>query len=162
MNKKIHVLMVCLGNICRSPTAEGIFRSRVEAAGLNEKISVESAGTSDWHVGEAPDPRTIQAAAARHYDLSTQRARQVADEDFSRFDYILAMDTRNLAYLRERCPQQHQHKLKLFLEFSKTGKREVPDPYSGGASGFELVLDLVEETCDGLLQTLVHEHRLLN
>jgi protein-tyrosine phosphatase len=145
------VLMVCLGNICRSPTAEGVFRSRVQAAGLTELIKVDSAGTSSWHIGEPPDGRSIRAAARRRYDLSRQRARQVLESDFEQFDYILAMDRMNLHELNRRCPAHLQHKLGLMLDYGNTGHTEVPDPYDGGNDGFELVLDLLESACDDLL-----------
>jgi protein-tyrosine phosphatase len=147
----VKVLMVCLGNICRSPTAEGVFRSRVQTSGLAEKIQVDSAGTSSWHIGEPPDGRSIRAAAQRRYDLSCQRARQVADQDFGDFDYILAMDQMNLNELVQRCPPQHRHKLGLMLDYGSTGYSSVPDPYDGGSDGFELVLDLLEAACDDLL-----------
>jgi protein-tyrosine phosphatase len=147
----VRILMVCLGNICRSPTAEGIMRSRVQAAGLQDHILVDSAGTSNWHAGEPPDARSIKAAAQRNYDLRSQRARQVVDTDFGIFDHILAMDHMNLHELRMRCPRQHQHKLGLMLAYGSTGYNEVPDPYDGGKDGFELVLDLLEAACDDLL-----------
>ena len=152
--ESVSVLMVCLGNICRSPTAEGVFRAGVQAAGLSSHIGVDSAGTSNWHVGEPPDGRSIRAAAHRRYDLSRQRARQVTARDFEEFDYILAMDSMNLRELQMRCPEAMQHKLGLMLSYGDTGKSEVPDPYDGGHDGFELVLDLLESACDDLLMRI--------
>lgn len=153
--RQARVLFVCTGNICRSPTAEGVFRQLVAQAGLAERVSIESAGTHGYHVGEAPDPRTQRAAAARGYDLSAQRARRVERKDFADFDYLLAMDETNLQILKRLCPPQHAHKLKLFMEFgSDPAVHEVPDPYYGGAEDFERVLDLVEQASRGLLQNL--------
>jgi protein-tyrosine phosphatase len=154
--------MVCLGNICRSPTAEAVFRAQVTAAGLGHLIEVDSAGTSDWHLGEPPDPRSMRAAAERLYDLSPLRARQFSANDFEDFDYILAMDQQNLAALEERCPVSYQEKLGLFLDYGNTGWDEVPDPYNADKDGFDLVLDLVETACADLLATLQARHRLPN
>ena len=152
MNK---VLFVCMGNICRSPTAEGVFRHMVQALALDSKIVADSAGTHDYHVGDAPDRRAQQAAARRGYELGDLRGRQVCVEDFARFDYILAMDNHNLKILERQCPAEHKHKLRLFLEFSQNFKeREVPDPYYGGAHGFENVLDMVEDAAQGLLEEI--------
>ena len=141
------VLFVCTGNICRSPTAEGVFRKK--ASELHLKIHAESCGTHDYHVGEPPDQRSQEHARRRGYDLSAQRARQIAMDDFGTFDLILAMDRGHLGLLERRCPAQHRAKLRLFL-----GDRDVPDPYYGGADGFEEVLDLVESACAELLQEL--------
>lgn len=156
----IRVLMVCLGNICRSPTAEAILRAQVEAAGLAEFIDVDSAGTSDWHLGEPPDLRSMEAAADRLYDLRNLRARQVTALDFEEFDHILAMDRLNLDYLQKLCPLGYEHKLELFLTYGNTGWEEVPDPYNSGDEGFELVLDLVESACQDLLSNLRERHQL--
>ena len=151
----IKVLFVCMGNICRSPTAEGVFRRQVVAAGLSDMIVIDSAGTHDYHIGKPPDNRAQQAALKRGYDLSGLRGRQVALRDFQEFDYILAMDTDNLSYLQKNCPQQQQHKLNLLMEFSENfSQRKVPDPYYGGAQGFENVLDMVEDATAGLLQKI--------
>ena len=151
----IRVLFVCMGNICRSPTAEGVFKHQVAQAGLAELIASDSAGTHDYHIGDPPDPRAQNAAGRRGYDLSPLRGRQVGLRDFADFDYVLAMDDYNLRALERLCPSQHRHKLKLFMEFSAgAGMREVPDPYSGGPDGFELVLDMVEEAAQGLLHHL--------
>ncbi|MBZ2188014.1 low molecular weight phosphotyrosine protein phosphatase [Alcanivorax sp. JB21] len=148
----LSVLFVCLGNICRSPTAEGVFRERVQAAGLEDVIQIDSAGTGDWHLGKAPDQRMTRAAAKRGYDLSPLRARLVTPADMQQFDYVLAMDHANLRDLQamlEGTPRGH---LGLFLDFHpQRPLAEVPDPYYGGEAGFEQVLDLVESACDGLL-----------
>jgi protein-tyrosine phosphatase len=149
------ILFVCMGNICRSPMAEGVFKHHVKQAGLDGSISTDSAGTHDYHVGEPPDPRAQRAAKRRGYDLSVLRARQVSPGDFSSFDYVLAMDELNLRLLERLCPSQHAHKLKLFMEFSASpALREVPDPYYGGEQGFERVLDMVEQAAQELLDHL--------
>ena len=142
--KKIRVLFVCLGNICRSPTAEVVFRHQVEQAGLAEQILIDSAGTHDYHIGDAPDARTQRAAKLRGYDMSQLRGRQVVAGDFYRFDYVLAMDEANLDLLKRLRPRDAQSHLGLFLEFAERhADKEVPDPYYGGADGFERVLDMV-------------------
>lgn len=145
------VLFVCLGNICRSPTAEGVFRHKLRAAGLEERVQVDSAGTGDWHVGKAPDSRTRQAALRRGYDLSAQRARQVEAVDFQRFDLILAMDQSNLRNLQALRPANARADLDLYLRRYALALDEVPDPYYGGEDGFEQVLDLIEQASDALL-----------
>jgi len=151
-NKQIGILMVCMGNICRSPTAEGVFRRRLRESGLDKTVRLESAGTHAYHVGSAPDNRAQKAALGRGYDLSSLVGRQVSKSDFERFDYILAMDHDNLADLSARCPQEHRHKLRLYLSFSSRYKdHEVPDPYYSGPQGFERVLDMIEDAADGLL-----------
>lgn len=150
------VLFVCLGNICRSPTAHGVFQSMVDDRGLTDFIEVDSCGTGGWHVGEAPDRRATAKAAKRGYDLSSLRARQVQAADFARFDYILAMDLKNLAALRDMHPGTFAGHLGLLLDFAENIElREVPDPYYGGANGFNHVLDLVEWASEGLLQEIV-------
>ncbi|QYJ88523.1 low molecular weight protein-tyrosine-phosphatase [Shewanella halotolerans] len=149
MLKVNSVLFVCLGNICRSPTAEAVFRSLLSKRGLS--ISCDSAGTSAYHEGEGPDRRARQAGERRGLDFSGIRARGVTDEDFERFDLILAADKANLRDLRARCPAQHQYKLALMLSFLGEGEREVPDPYYGGDEGFEQVLDLLQQSCERLL-----------
>ncbi|MEB5485626.1 low molecular weight protein-tyrosine-phosphatase [Burkholderia pseudomallei] len=153
--KSVAICFVCLGNICRSPTAEGVMRHQVAAAGLDGAIEIDSAGTVDWHVGEAPDARAQQAARARGYDLSALRARQIGDADFERFDLVLAMDGANLAALRKRCPPQYRGKVRLLMEFAGDGSAgDIADPYFGGARGFEQVLDQCEAACRGLLDSL--------
>lgn len=154
--KKIGVLFICMGNICRSPTAEGVFRHRVARAGMSDRVTIDSAGTHDYHIGKSPDQRTQQAALRRGCDLSGLRGRQVEAKDFHEFDYILAMDRENLAILQQMCPPQHRHKLNLFMEFGMGfSQREVPDPYYGGEQGFEKVLDMVEDAASGLLEEIL-------
>jgi len=149
------VLFVCMGNICRSPTAEGVFRQLAREAGLEEAVRIDSAGTHDYHVGKAPDERAQAAALGRGFDLSPLRARQVEERDFLEFDHILAMDRENLANLQRLCPPVHRHKIRLFLSYSnRFAEREVPDPYYGGRQGFDHVLDLVEDASRGLLASL--------
>ena len=157
----IRVLFVCLGNICRSPSAEGVLRARVTQAGLAHRISIDSAGTGAWHIGEPPDPRAQQAAAARHIDISGQRARQISQADFDAFDYILGMDHQNLSHLKKLRPhsQQKSAKLGLFLEYANTQHRDVPDPYYGGREGFDLMLNLIEEAAEHFLQHLQEQLR---
>lgn len=157
---KTSVLFVCMGNICRSPTAEGVFRHVVEASGLGDAVYIDSAGTHGYHIGEAPDRRSQNAAARRGYSLSALRARLFEAADFSRFDYVLAMDRENLTYLESLAAAEHRHRLKLFLTFAEGLGDEVPDPYYGGAAGFERVLDMVEEASQGLLETLRRRHSL--
>lgn len=164
MNGKegIGVLFVCLGNICRSPTAEGVFAARVAAAGLGPRFRIDSAGTGDWHLGKPPDPRTRRAAEARGYDLEPLRARRIEPADFARFHYILAMDNLNLRDLKRLCPAESTGRLDLFLRASGSlhASLEVPDPYSGDASHFERVLDLIEQGAHGLLMALRERHGL--
>lgn len=149
------VLFVCLGNICRSPTAEAVFRAKARRAGLAPRLTIDSAGTGEWHVGDPPDWRAVAHAAKRGYDLSSLRARQVTRADFGRFDWIFAMDRSNLAELERMRPREHAGHLGLFLELAPhLGRREVPDPYDGGPDGFEVVLDLVEAASAALVTRL--------
>lgn len=151
----VRVLLVCMGNICRSPTAEGVLRAHVKRAGLADEVEIDSAGTHAYHVGEPPDPRSQKAAAKRGYELAHLRARRVAAADFLRFDLILAMDRDNLDMLHEACPPEERHRVKLMLEYARNAKHdEVPDPYYGGPDGFERVLDLIEDAALGLVEEL--------
>lgn len=150
----MRVLFVCLGNICRSPTAEAVLRHKLREAGLDGRIEVDSAGTGDWHIGKAPDSRTRQAAQRRGYDLSALRGRQVSAEDFARFDLILAMDGSNLSHLQRLQPGAGLAELDLFLRRYRLALDDVPDPYYGGEEGFEQVLDLIEQASDALLAEL--------
>ncbi len=149
------VLFVCTGNICRSPTAEGVARQMASKLGLGDRFHFESAGTHGYHVGDPPDPRTIRAARGRGYDLSAQRARRVTEFDFTRFDLVLAMGPDHLEWLQRACPRMYREKLRLFLSFADGMDGDaVPDPYYGGADGFEEVLDLVEGGVAGLIKAL--------
>ncbi|MEY4748261.1 MAG: hypothetical protein RIQ60_475 [Pseudomonadota bacterium] len=149
------VLMVCMGNICRSPTAEVVLRHRLQRAGLADRITVDSAGTHAGHSGEPPDERSTAHAGRRGYDLRGLRARRVTAADFAAFDLVVAMDADNLEALQRLCPPGQQQRLVRLLDYAPGSRqRDVPDPYYGGAGGFERVLDLVERGCDGLLQYL--------
>lgn len=153
--KNVKVLMVCMGNICRSPMAHGYFEHLVKSAGLEDRIHVDSAGTHSYHIGNPPDRRAQQTSLRRGIDLSTQRARKALSEDFEIFDYILAMDRDNQRLLAELSPQGLEHKLRLFMEFAPGRKEtEVPDPYYGGDEGFERVFDMVEAAAAGLLEDI--------
>ena len=156
----VKVLFVCTGNICRSPTAEAVFRRHVEAAGMADRITAASAGTHDYHVGACPDTRAQAAALRRQYDLSRQRARLLSARDFDAFDHVLAMDRGHLAFMLRACPAAQRHKIALFMSHAPhLGQSEVPDPYYGSAGDFELVLDLVEAAAAGLLRKLTAEMR---
>lgn len=149
------VLMVCMGNICRSPTAEAVLRVQAALRGLAQRVEVDSAGTHGWHAGESPDARAQAHGARRGYDLAPLRARRVQAADFERFDLILAMDRDNLANLLELRPDGVQARVELLMRYaSRHAVDEVPDPYYGPAAGFERVLDLIEDACDGLLTHL--------
>jgi protein-tyrosine phosphatase len=153
--KKTRILFVCMGNICRSPTAEGVMRKLVAEAKLQNVIDIDSAGTHDYHAGAPPDRRSQAAAKRRGVDLAALRSRQVADADFTDFDLVLAMDKDNLTLLRRRCPEHLHDKLQLMMEYADHSPvTEVPDPYSGGDDGFEVVLDYLEDACNGLLREL--------
>ncbi len=157
----VKVLFVCLGNICRSPTAQGVFTRQVTDAGFSDRVLIDSAGTSGWHIGEEPDSRSCAAAHAIGYDLSFIRSRQIRKDDFIEQDLILAMDRENLRALSEICPATQQHKLKLFLDYSDDIETtEVPDPYYGGSGGFSRVLALVEHGGLALLQHLQAHYQL--
>lgn len=149
------VLFVCLGNICRSPTAHGVFQSMVCGRGLSDRIAVDSCGTGDWHIGHSPDRRAAAEALRRGYDLTDLRARQVSTDDFSVFDYVLAMDKQNLRDLEALSPIDYTGHLGLFLDFAAGSVlSEVPDPYYGGDEGFTQVLDLIEAASAGLLREI--------
>ncbi|NRP58901.1 MULTISPECIES: low molecular weight protein-tyrosine-phosphatase [unclassified Marinobacterium] len=152
----IRVLFVCLGNICRSPSADAIFRKKLDDhPWLANRVEVDSAGTAAWHVGNPPDPRSVRVGAERGYDLTPLRARQATAADFERFDYILAMDETNLDNLQAIAPNHYSGHLSLFLDFSGKSGAEVPDPYYGeGDSGFHEVVDLIEAASDGLIKQL--------
>ncbi|MCP3714838.1 low molecular weight protein-tyrosine-phosphatase [Paraburkholderia sp. CNPSo 3281] len=153
--KKVSVCFVCLGNICRSPTAEAVMLRLIDEAGLAERVEIDSAGTGDWHIGEAPDERAQRAGGLRGYELAALRARQIAAEDFRRFDLIVAMDDANVAALQGVCPASERDKIRLLMEFAPQAEtRVVVDPYFGGDAGFETVLDQCEAACAGLLAAL--------
>lgn len=157
----VSVLFCCLGNICRSPTAHGVFQSLVERRGLSDHIHIDSAGTGDWHIGKPPDQRSAAAAAGRGYALDHLRARQVSGKDFNDFDLVLAMDRENLRNLQALCPPEFSGELALFLSYAPAaGVDEVPDPYYGGEDGFAQVLDLVEQAAEGLLAALIDRYDL--
>ncbi len=155
--EKIAVLFVCMGNICRSPTAEGVFRHLVNEAGLAGRITTDSAGTHAYHSNEPPDRRAQAAAVRRGYSLEDIRARPVKQEDYSEFDYVIAMDEDNLGFLMEQSDTQWHARIGLFLEYASATESEVPDPYYGGSAGFERVLDLVEDASRGLLEAIKTE-----
>ncbi|MBL0122339.1 MAG: low molecular weight phosphotyrosine protein phosphatase [Betaproteobacteria bacterium] len=157
--KKTSVIFICMGNICRSPTAEGVFRKLVGESPLAGKMEIDSAGTLGAHAGAKPDPRAIALAASRGYELEKLRARQVAEADFLKFDYVIAMDVQNFRHLKAVCPPEQAHKIELLLGFSPdAGALEVPDPYYGSAADFEHALELIEHGCKGLLRHITHPH----
>ena len=152
MNNRVSVLFVCMGNICRSPTAEGVFRHVVKQRNLQDRIIIDSAGTHAYHVGESPDSRAQATARTRGIDLSGQRARKVEVSDFDRFDYVIAMDRSNLEDLKHLRKEGQKAQLHLFMDFAKDwDNHEVPDPYYGGSNGFEQVFDMVQSASEGLL-----------
>lgn len=155
------VLMVCMANICRSPIAEGVMRAKLRRAGLHGFVRVDSAGTHGYERGDGPDPRAIRQAAERGYDIAALRARPVEAEDFARYDWLLAMDVSNLRWLREHAPQGVDARMELLMSHAHrhAAVREVPDPYYGGSAGFDRVLDLVEDACDGLVERLLADTR---
>ena len=155
----VKVLFVCLGNICRSPTAEGVFRKVVVDAGLSELIVIDSAGTHAYHVGEPPDRRAQETAARRGVDISELRGRRATENDLDEFDYVLAMDRENLHNLLAIAQEHHRERIKLFMEFAADQEEEdVPDPYYGGPSGFDRVMDMIEEASEGLLTEIRKKH----
>lgn len=158
----VKVLFVCMGNICRSPMAEGVFRRMLEGVGLAEKIYVDSAGTHSYHIGAPPDTRSQATALRRGVDLRSIRARQVTTEDLAEFEYVLAMDRDNFEHLLTLAPaQESRHRIRLLLDFAPDlPEREVPDPYYGGPGGFERVMDLIEEGVQGLLIDIRTHYRI--
>ena len=153
MAMNTRVLFVCMGNICRSPMAEGVFRHLIRQAGLDDVVKVESAGTHAFHLGEAPDKRAQATAAKRGYDVCDLRARRVEDSDFEKFDLILAMDWDNLSLLQQMAPKKAHHKLQLLMRFATEHESAtIPDPYYGSQPGFDQTLDVIEEACAGLLE----------
>lgn len=158
--KRTRILFVCMGNICRSPTAEGVMRKMIQERGLHQWIDIDSAGTHSYHINKTPDPRARQAAIARGIDISGLRARQIQATDFREFDYILASDEQNYADLAQICPRSYAHKLRYIMDFApQYPSKNVPDPYYGGPLGFELVLDMIEDACQGLITSLTHEKK---
>lgn len=157
----IKVLFVCLGNICRSPTAEGVFKKLVQQAKLQDRIKIDSAGTHAYHVGEAPDARAQEAARNRGIELGKLQGRQAVAEDMTEFDYVLAMDHENAENLYRICPEGYESRINLFLSYAEDLEiEEVPDPYFGGNSGFDRVLDMIEEASIGLLNEIRSEHNI--
>jgi protein-tyrosine phosphatase len=154
---RTRVLFVCLANICRSPTAEAVFRQHVKQAGLADRILVDSAGTAAYHTSEPPDSRARRVALQRGYDLTGLRARQVDRTDFAEFDYIVVMDLENLRALAPLCPPEHGHKVKLFADYCSTGACTISDPYIGGPDDFAHMLDRIEDGADGLLRHIIRE-----
>lgn len=152
---KVRVLFVCMGNICRSPTAHGVFRNLVQQEGLAGAVEIESAGTHAYHVGNPPDRRAQSTATTRGIDMSDLRARQVGEADFERYDYIIAMDQENYISLSQQCPDEYVNRIYMMMDFAPEMRtREVPDPYYGGAQGFERVFDLVDAASRGLLMEI--------
>lgn len=155
MKPVVNVLMVCMGNICRSPTAEAVLRHQLRAAGMGEQVQVASAGTHNYHPGKPADARSAAHAQRRGIDLSGHCARQITDADFERMDLILVMDWDNLALTEAACPDQHRHKVRRLMEFARQHTETVvPDPYFGGEAGFEQVLDLLDDACAGVVDHL--------
>jgi len=159
--KNMKVLFVCTANICRSPSAEGVFRKLVANTPLGDSVEIDSAGTHDYHVGAPPDPRAVEHAAKRGYDLQHLRARQISPADFEQFDFVLAMDDANIDHLKAMCPTRLSEKIELLLDYGgPDDHREVPDPYQGRPRDFERALDLIEAACIGLKAYLLDLHRM--
>ncbi|MEX2016841.1 MAG: low molecular weight protein-tyrosine-phosphatase [Candidatus Hydrogenedentales bacterium] len=159
ISPKVSVLFVCLGNICRSPTAEGIFRRLLKERGYENDVHIDSSGTSNYHLGEPPDSRAIAKASKCGIDIANLRGRQVTSRDFEQFDYILAMDAENLRDLLQRCPPRHRDRVRLLMEFAPhLNVGAVPDPYFGGEDGFDHVYELIEAASEGLLRVLERDH----
>jgi protein-tyrosine phosphatase len=158
VGRKIGVLFVCTGNICRSPTAEGVLRHQAKLAGLEDRLLIDSAGTHGYHIGDPPDKRSIAAARRRGIDLSSLRARRVIRQDFEKFDYVLALDRGHFDLLHADCPPSHVKRLSLFLSHLGEDLHDVPDPYYGNSKDFEHALDLIERGCAALLAHIKREH----
>jgi protein-tyrosine phosphatase len=159
LSNQIRILFVCTGNICRSPTAEGVFLHLVKSQKLDDRISVDSAGTGSWHAGEAPDGRSQKTALSRGIDISGQQARSVRGDDFRDFDLIVAMDSSHLHSLRASCPTAHLDRLRLLMDYApETGITDVPDPYYGAGDGFARVFDMIEAAAQGLLRDVEANH----
>ena len=158
--RPVRVCFVCLGNICRSPTAHALFREAVTASGLDDKITTDSAGTHAYHIGNPPDPRATATALERDIDMTDLRARQVCEADFAQFDYVVAMDRDNLALLEASCPPAAQDRLSLMLDWTEGWGDEVPDPYYGGDEGFIRVFDMLTEASQGLMARIASSHGL--
>ncbi len=164
----VKILFVCLGNICRSPTAEGVFRHHANKAGIEDgftkKIFIDSAGTAGYHLATPPDRRAQLTALKFGVDIGDLKARKLTPQDFSDFSYLLAMDTDNLMIMQRNCPPEHQHKLHLFMSFAENspGITEVPDPYYGDSEDFNIAYDLIDRAAQGFLKYIIHEHKLLN
>ena len=156
----VRVLFVCMGNICRSPTAHALFREQVKGAGLEDRIDIDSAGTHAYHIGNAPDARATATALARDIDMTDLRARQVCEADFEQFDYVVAMDRDNLSLLKASCPAPLQDRLSLMIDWVEGWGDEVPDPYYGGYEGFVRVFDMLTEASQGLLANIESTHGL--
>ena len=156
----VRVLFVCMGNICRSPTAHALFREQIKGAGLEDRIDIDSAGTHAYHIGNAPDARATATALARGIDMTDLRARQICEADFEQFDYVVAMDRDNLALLEASCPPAAQDRLSLMLDWVEGWGNEVPDPYYGGDEGFVRVFDMLTEASQGLLVHIASSHGL--
>jgi protein-tyrosine phosphatase len=162
-DRKFRVLMICMGNICRSPTAEGVLRHKLRERGLDALVEVDSAGTHSWHEGAPPDERSQAHALRRGYDLAALRARRVVEADFERFDLVLVMDDDNLDHIQAICPDSHRERLGRLMNYARRHRTDVvPDPYAGGPAGFERVLDFIEDACDGLVERLAAELRRAN
>lgn len=160
IDEKVRVLFVCMGNICRSPTAHGVFRALVKERNLQKMVEIDSAGTHAYHTGEPPDPRAQNTASQRGINLSDLRARSVKSRDFDRFDYILAMDESNYSDLLEQCPEDAKSKIYLFLNFApQLNRQSVPDPYYGGTRGFENVFEMIEHASRGLLDEIEQRYQ---
>lgn len=154
----ISVVFICLGNICRSPTAEAVMRKMVQDLKIEHQFDIDSAGTAGYHTGAKPDERSVEVASALGYDFTGITCRQVREDDFLHADYLLAMDESNLANLRKMCPDGYEHKIRLLVEFAQGDYPEVPDPYYGGRRGFELVLDIIEQGCAGFITHVKSTH----